>query len=465
MDPFITYLKEDRLPEDPAKAKKMPREASKYVLLSQRLYRRDVRDSLKRIRHPWSICTRSYPLGHFTNWGGGVDILGPFPIAHDQLKFLIVAVDYFTKWVEEEPIATISSKRIKCFFWKKIICRFSMPAKIVSDNGMQFASRTTAEFFKGLRIKQLFTSVEHPQANGQAETANKVILRGLWKRLEEAKGRWVEELPRVLWSYHTTPHSTTNETPFRLTGDDSSRDWRAVPQTTLFELNENEEELKVNLDMLQGVREIAYVREYVVKARAARKYDKRIVLHNFKPQDLMLRKVTQKAESNKLTPIWEGLFRILKEVGRGAYRLPGWQEGTAHVECHHLMNVLQLSNRMLIQKQRYLQTRVRTIEEADPGYYNELQTHEWTTEEADPRYYDKLQTCEQMAEEVDPGYDELQTWERTTEDVDLGYYYELQTRERTVEEADSRYYDELQTHKRTTEEADLGYYDELQTPI
>ncbi|RDY11323.1 hypothetical protein CR513_04034, partial [Mucuna pruriens] len=61
-----------------------------------------------------------------------------------------------------------------------------------------------AEFCKELGIKQIFTSVEHPQTNRQAEAANKVILMGLRRRLEEAKDRWAEELPQVLWSYHTT---------------------------------------------------------------------------------------------------------------------------------------------------------------------------------------------------------------------------------------------------------------------
>ncbi|RDY09242.1 hypothetical protein CR513_06424, partial [Mucuna pruriens] len=79
------------------------------------------------------------------------------------------------------------------------------------------------------------------------------------------------------------------------------------PWMALFEPNENEEELRVNLDMLQDVREIAHVREYAIKARVARKYDKRIMPREFKLQDLVLRKVTQKTESNKLTPIWEGL--------------------------------------------------------------------------------------------------------------------------------------------------------------
>ncbi|XP_015950042.1 uncharacterized protein LOC107474911 [Arachis duranensis] len=67
-----------------------------------------------------------------------------------------------------------------------------------------------------MKIKHQSTSVEHPQANGQVEAANKVILAGLKKRLQDAKGAWVEELPQVLWAYRTTPQSATRETPFRL---------------------------------------------------------------------------------------------------------------------------------------------------------------------------------------------------------------------------------------------------------
>ena len=73
-----------------------------------------------------------------------MDILGPFPIASGQRKFLLVAVDYFTKWVEAEPLATITDKKIWDFVWKTIICRFGIPRVIVTDNGTQFSSK----FFK-----------------------------------------------------------------------------------------------------------------------------------------------------------------------------------------------------------------------------------------------------------------------------------------------------------------------------
>ncbi|RDX96119.1 gag-pol, partial [Mucuna pruriens] len=254
---------------------------------------------------PWPFC----------RWG--VDILGSFPLAPGQIKFLIVAVDYFTKWIEAEPIATIPTKKVKKFLWKKIICRFGLLATIVSNNDTQFASKTTVEFCHGLGIKQIFTSVEHPQTNGQAKAANKVIMRGLRRRLEEAKGRWVEELPQVLWSYHTTPYSSTNETPFRLAfgtevvipveiGEPSLRIEFLEPEA-------NESELRANLDMVQEVREAAHIREFVIKARVAKFYNRKVIPRSFKPQDLVLRRTVHKAEGNKLTPKWEGPFRVKKE--------------------------------------------------------------------------------------------------------------------------------------------------------
>ena len=85
------------------------------------------------------------------------------------------------------------------------------------DNDTQFSDQSFQSSIAKLGTKQHFTSIEHPQTNGQAKTANRVILRGLKRRLGEAKRGWVEELHNILWAYQTTPHSTTGETPFRLT--------------------------------------------------------------------------------------------------------------------------------------------------------------------------------------------------------------------------------------------------------
>jgi len=88
---------------------------------------------------------------------------------------------------------------------------------VISDNGTQFTDQRFQDYLRNIGIKQSFTSVEHPQANGLAEAANMVILQGIRKRLDTAKTRWAEELNTVLWSYRTTPHSTTGESPFQLT--------------------------------------------------------------------------------------------------------------------------------------------------------------------------------------------------------------------------------------------------------
>ena len=81
------------------------------------------------------------------------------------------------------------------------MCRFGIPSIIITDNGKQLIDKGLAEFYKGLHIRHITSSVEHPQTNGQAEAANKVILRELKKRLGDAKGRWADELLEVLWAY------------------------------------------------------------------------------------------------------------------------------------------------------------------------------------------------------------------------------------------------------------------------
>ncbi|XP_073305778.1 uncharacterized protein [Primulina huaijiensis] len=75
----------------------------------------------------------------FDQWG--MDIVGPFPIARAQKKFLLVAVDYFSKWVEAEPLSKITKEEVMKFLWKSIVCRFGIPRRLISDNGRQFQGK------------------------------------------------------------------------------------------------------------------------------------------------------------------------------------------------------------------------------------------------------------------------------------------------------------------------------------
>ena len=124
--------------------------------------------------------------------------MGPLPVGRRQLKFLVVGIDYFTKWVEVEPLATITEKNVRGFVWKMIICRFGIPRVFVSDNGQQFDNSPFREFCEELGIRNHYSSPGHPQANRQVEVTNRSLLKMIKTRLERAKGLWPEELPNVL---------------------------------------------------------------------------------------------------------------------------------------------------------------------------------------------------------------------------------------------------------------------------
>ncbi|RDX75706.1 hypothetical protein CR513_44382, partial [Mucuna pruriens] len=132
------------------------------------------------------------------------------------------------------------------------------------------------------------------------------------------------------------------------------------PKTALFEPTANEENLRENLDLLQEVREITHIKEYVVKTRVVRKYDRRVVYRDFEEGDLVLRKITLGAEKNKLTPKWEGPFRISKKVGRGAYRLE-------HLDGRRIPRTWNTSSLRRAELHLKLQDPKRTPIETDPG--------------------------------------------------------------------------------------------------
>ncbi|GJX73192.1 reverse transcriptase domain-containing protein [Tanacetum coccineum] len=98
----------------------------------------------------------------------GIDIVGPLPTAPGGARFLVIAIDYFTKWVEAKPLISTTGKHMEKFVWEHIVCRFGRPQVIISDNGKQFVKGTFLVFCKKLGTLQASTSVYHPQANGQS---------------------------------------------------------------------------------------------------------------------------------------------------------------------------------------------------------------------------------------------------------------------------------------------------------
>ena len=214
----------------------------------------------------------------FFKWG--IDIVGPFPEAPGKVKFLIVAVDYFTKWVEAEPVATISGEKIIKFVWKYIICRFGLPHTIVTDNGKQLVENPFKRWCADQSIRQSFTSVAHPQGNGQTEVTNRTIVHGLKTRLEESAKCWVDELQSMFWDYRTTPWTDTKDTPFGLVyGMEAVIPIEvSIPSARVRHVTEenNETTLRAELDLVEERRRNAELKQAAYKAMVERHYNKRV---------------------------------------------------------------------------------------------------------------------------------------------------------------------------------------------
>nr|XP_009773125.1 PREDICTED: uncharacterized protein LOC104223390 [Nicotiana sylvestris] len=165
-------------------------------------------------------------------------------------------------------------------------------------------------------------------ASGQAESTIKVIINNLKKRLEESKGKWPEVLPEVLQAYRTTAKISTGETPFSLVygiealipveiGEPSTSYTHTYEAT-------NEEELCINLDLTEKRREASLIRMAAQKQMIARYYKSKVNLRYFKIGDFVLKNVfrlTQMANARKLSPNYEGPYRVKGVSRKRAYEM------------------------------------------------------------------------------------------------------------------------------------------------
>ena len=129
----------------------------------------------------------------------------------------MVAVEYFSKWIEAKPLATITLATIQKFFWQSIVCRFGVPKAITVDNRTQFDDETFKTFCRQIGTKIHFASVRHPESNRLVERANGIIMIGIMKSIfNQPKGKWPDELIKVVWSHNTAISMSTGFTPFKL---------------------------------------------------------------------------------------------------------------------------------------------------------------------------------------------------------------------------------------------------------
>ena len=198
----------------------------------------------------------------------------------------------------------------------------------MSDDGRQFDNTPFREFCEQLGIKNHYSLPSHPQANGQAEVANRSLLKIIKTRLEGAKGVWPNELLGVLWAYRTTVRTPTGETPFKLAYGSEV----VIPaevhmmsyRVRKYQAEENEEQLRLNLDLMDEVRMDAEQRTARYKNLMSRQYDAMVKPRRFKIRDLILKRVTLATRNpayGKLRPNWEGPYRVINCKRQGSYYL------------------------------------------------------------------------------------------------------------------------------------------------
>nr|XP_025685154.1 uncharacterized protein LOC112785947 [Arachis hypogaea] len=224
LDPITNFLEYGKLPDDEKATKTLRREAAKYAMIQGQLFRKGLSQPLLKCLHPdqTDYVLREVHEGCCGHHIGGKALARKLIRAgyywpsmmrdskefvrkcvkcHENANFHKAPASELSLLTSTRPYAQWGVDLLGPF---PVITRFGIPEIVISDNGTQFTDKKFTEFLTGLGIKQRFSSVEHPQTNGQVESANKVILLGLKKHLDNKKGAWADELASVLWSYRTT---------------------------------------------------------------------------------------------------------------------------------------------------------------------------------------------------------------------------------------------------------------------
>ena len=162
-----------------------------------------------RRRGPLQAITTGYPMQMVT-----VDILGPLPRTENGNSYILVAADYFTRWMEAWPIPNQEAKPVAERFTKEMFYRFSFPEKLHSDQDRQFESEVMQEICRLLQVQKTCTTPGHPQSNVLVEQFNRTLLNMLSTVVRDLHSTWDYHLRAICMAYNTSIHPTNGYCPF-----------------------------------------------------------------------------------------------------------------------------------------------------------------------------------------------------------------------------------------------------------
>ena len=256
-----------------------------------------------------------------------MDVLGPLPATPEGNKFVLVVMDYFTKWVEVFAMKDQTAETVAAVLVDEVFSRLGCPIELHSDQGSNFRSKVMTEVYRLMGIKKTQTTPYHPRGDGMVERMNRTLEDMLAHCVSERQTDWDQHLPLLAMAYRSAPHSTTAETPNMLMlGREVT-----LPIDLVVEPLPEEVEEPPNLsgyadDLLERMRLVAQATRAVMTQQLKsqkRHFDQNVHLTIHKPGDVVWLKLhaSKKGKSPKLMKRWGGPFLIKDKLSSVNYRI------------------------------------------------------------------------------------------------------------------------------------------------
>ncbi|XP_059663809.1 uncharacterized protein LOC132309528 [Cornus florida] len=343
--PYILFLQHPT----PEADRRIKRSAINYVFMDGDLYRRSVDDGMRKDCMTYAKgcidCQKHGPMQWvpaikmqllvkpwpFRGWA--MVLIGKInPPSSKGHHWIILATDYFTKWVEAEEYVSVTHNTVIQFLERHIFHRFGLPETIVADNGSIFRANEVLQLSRDMQVKMVTSTPYYAQGNGQAETSNKVIIEIIEKTIKDKPRRWHETLSEALWAYRNSKRTSIGITPYQLTfGHDAIlpmelnvKSARVALQHNLIPTDYNKAML-AELEDLDEVQKLALNHLMVHKAKVMKAYNKRVKFKSFVEGDMVWQTILPPGKMDrtyrKWSPTWKGPYLVHQVLHGGAYRL------------------------------------------------------------------------------------------------------------------------------------------------
>ena len=305
--------------------------------VKQRFYWPKCRDDVAQVCKHCDQCESRKPLAGKTKAPLGkyvvgapmeriaIDILGPLPLSESGNKYLLVAMDYFTKWPEVYPLPNQTAVTVAEVLVRNFFCRFGTPMEIHSDQGRNFESNVFAEVCKIMGIKKTRTTPFHPQSDGMVERYNRTLENQLALFVNDNQNDWDERLPLVLMAYRSAVHESTGCSPARLM---MGRELRLPLDLTYGRPDDHLRQCTTEYgqtlqENIETAHEFARKKLELTASRMKTNYDIDASANRFEPGTAVWlhSPAVKKGFSPKLARPWTGPYLVTKRINDLVYRI------------------------------------------------------------------------------------------------------------------------------------------------